>query len=233
MDDQYSSEYIAVRQESADLVKAYLNKVYSWLAVSMAVTAGVAIYAAHDFRMIAWALQHQMLICLATLAVILVMSFAARRLTSGALGILLLAYAGLQGLLFGPLLLIYTTQSLGLTFGCTAGMFAAMSLYGYVTKKDLSSWGSILFMALIGLIIASLVNMFLGNNMMDLVISGVGVIVFCLFTAYDTQKILREGQWEDPVLRSKGAVFGALSLYMDFIILFLYLLRFLGSIKED
>ena len=216
---------------SHPLAKSYLSKVYLWMAFSMAITAAVAAYSSSHSELLAWSAEHCLLLCLGTFGIVMVMVFASGILTSGALSVLLLAYAGATGLLFGPLLIIYTSQSLGLTFACTAGTFGAMSLYGIFTKRDLSPWGRALFMGLIGLIIALIVNYFWGNGTLDLIISAVGVIVFTLLTAYDTQKILREGLALNGEARSKGAVLGALSLYLDFLNLFLYLLRFLGDRK--
>ena len=216
---------------SHPLAKAYLSKVYAWMAASMAVTAGMAVYAAHNDNLMMWLMQHPWLPIIGTFVVILLMFFCSGILTSGALGVLLLAYAGLTGLLFGPLLLIFTQQSLGTTFACTAGTFAVMSMYGMFTKRDLSPWGRALMMGLFGLIIALVVNCFWGNGMFDLLISAAGVLIFTLLTAYDTQKILREGLVAKGEERSKGAILGALVLYLDFINLFLYLLRFLGDRK--
>lgn len=156
------------------------------------------------------------------------MCFAARRLTAGALGVLLVVFAVTQGLLFGPILCHFTQESLGLTFACTAGMFGAMSIFGVMTKVDMSGWGRGLLMALIGLIIVGIANAFWGNGVAELFISASGVVIFSLLTAYDTQKLLNEGLYGTEEERRKGAILGALSLYLDFINLFLYLLRFLG-----
>ena len=140
-------------------------------------------------------------------------------------------YAGLNGVTLAPLFLLYTTASLASTFFVTAGTFAAMSFYGYTTKKDLTSWGSFLFMGLIGIIIASVVNIFLQNSMLYWVISYAGVLIFIGLTAYDTQKIKEmnilgnEGTEED----TKEAIRGALKLYLDFINLFIMLLRIMGT----
>jgi len=173
------------------------------------------------------------MICIGTFVFILVMGFGARAFSAGALSVMLLAFAAMQGLLFGPIIALYTQESLGLTFACTAGMFGVMGLYGAFTKRDISGWGGTLRMLLWGLIIAGLANLFFGNSTADLIISGIGVVVFSLFTAYDTNKIMNEGRtFTDPELRAKGAVFGAMSLYLDFIILFLHLLRFLGKLKD-
>lgn len=213
------------------LVKAYLSKVYTWMAVSLLVTAGTAIYAVNSAEVTLWMLNHPWLPLIGMLGIILIMAFGVRALTSGALAVLLLVFSAVLGLVFAPILLIYTTHSLTLTFASTAGMFGAMAFYGATTRRNLSGMGRTLMMLLFGLIIAGIANLFWGNGMMDLIISGVGVVVFSLFTAYDTQKILEQGLCTDEELRRKGAVLGALTLYLDFINLFLYLLRFLGRSK--
>lgn len=210
------------------LARHYLNKVYAWMSVTMLVTAGTAIYALQSAEMLTWIVSHMLLLVLGSIAVILMMLFAARRLTAGALAALLIVFAVAEGLLFGPILCFYTQESLGLTFACTAGMFGAMSLFGAMTKINLSSWGRGLFMALLGLIIAGIANIFWGNGLMELIISAAGVIIFSMLTAYDTQKLLQEGLYGTEEERNKGAILGALSLYLDFLNLFLYLLRFLG-----
>lgn len=224
---------IVADKATAALAKAYLNKVYMWMAVSLLLTAGVAVYAANSRDAMNWVGEHPILLCIGTIGIVLIMSFCRNILTSGALAVLLLSFSALEGLLFGPLLLIYTSQSIGLAFGSAAGMFGAMALYGAFTKRNLGTLGRTLFMLLIGLIIAGLVNIFWGNSTMDLIISAVGVVVFALFTAYDTQRLLQEGLCcTDEDQRRKGAVLGALTLYLDFINLFLYLLRFLGRPQE-
>ncbi len=226
-------QYIDLSEESAaNVARAYLSKVYMWMAVSLLLTAGVAVYSTHNHELLLWTQQNMWIPLIGTLGVVLVMFFCTRMLTSGALTVLLLAFAAAEGLLFGPILLMYTQDSLALAFACTAGMFGAMSLYGAFTKTNLSGLGRTLMMLLFGLIIAGIANVFWGNSTFDLICSGVGVIVFALFTAYDTQKILEMGLCEDEDLRRKGAVLGALSLYLDFINLFLYLLRFLGNSDE-
>ena len=142
-----------------------------------------------------------------------------------------IAFSILNGMTMSVFFAVYTTASIALTFFVSAGMFGAMALIGYTTKKDLSSIGGFLIMALIGLIIAGLVNMFLRSTMFDLIISGLGVILFCGLTAWDMQWIKR-ALLEAPDMgeaSQKIALLGALNLYLDFINLFLYLLRFLGD----
>ena len=149
---------------------------------------------------------------------------------SQATGVFLL-YAGLTGITFSTLFVVYTAASITATFMVTAGTFGAMSIYGYTTKKDLTSWGSFLFMGLIGIIIASVVNIFMESQMMHMIITYAGVLIFVGLTAYDTQKIKEmniignEGTDED----TKEAIRGALTLYLDFINLFLMLLRLMGD----
>lgn len=213
---------------SAALAKAFLNKVYLWMAVCMLITAGVAAYTAQDAQSLMWTAQNSWIVCLGTLGIIVFMSFGANRLSTGALTILLLAFAAVQGLLFGPILVVYGMDSVAKAFGCTAAMFGGMSIYGALTRRNLSTMGRTLFMLLIGLLVSMIVNIFWGNSMLDFIISCAGVVIFALFTAYDTQRLIELGTCEDEEVRSKGAVLGALSLYLDFINLFLMLLRFFG-----
>lgn len=229
MEQPYQTQPLSPQDLDAAVAQAYLNKVYLWMAACMAITAGVAMYTLQSLEVMTWVANHFLLLPLGAIGIVVVMSFGARMLTRNALAAMLLVFAGAQGLLFGPICCVYTQQSLGLTFGVSAGMFGAMSLYGYCTKRDLSVWGRGLMMALIGLIIAGIANCFWGNGTADLVISGIGVIVFAAFTAYDTQMILQQGLCTDEEAREKGAILGALNLYLDFINLFLYLLRFLGD----
>ncbi len=220
---------LSSEEYALSLSRAFMNKVYLWMAASLMLTAGVAWYAANDVALLTWTLENQWIPFVATIGIIVVMSFFSHKLTSGALSVLLMTFAALEGLLFGPILLMYTQTSLALTFACTAGMFAGMAIFGAVTKTDLSPLGRTLWMLLIGIIIALIANWFLGSSTLDLIISGVGVVVFALFTAYDTQKIMALSYSEDAEVRSKGAVLGATDLYLDFINLFLFLLRFLGD----
>ena len=213
---------------SAARAKAFLNKVYMWLAVSMLLTAGVAAYTAQDLASLVWVADHRLLLCLSTLGLVVIMSFAANKLSVGAITALLLVFAALQGLLFGPILISYGLDSVGKAFGCTAAMFGAMSIYGTVTKRNLSTLGRTLFMLLIGLIVAMIVNIFWGNGVFDTIICCAGVLIFAVFTAYDTQNLLKIGLSNDTELQKKAAVLGALELYLDFINLFVYLLRLLG-----
>jgi FtsH-binding integral membrane protein len=163
---------------------------------------------------------------LAQLGLVIALSAAATRLSAATAGGLFLLYSALNGVTLSVVLLVYTGASVALAFVSTAGTFAAMSIYGTVTRRDLSSWGSFLFMGLIGVIIASLVNMFLHSSMVTFVVSCMSVVVFTGLTAYDTQKLrafARAGGGSGAM-----AVNGALALYLDFVNLFLALLRLFG-----
>lgn len=224
--DSYIPQEEIQVENSATRARLFLNKVYMWLAVCMLLTAGVAAYSAQDMEARFWVGEHRMLVCLSTLGIVVAMSFWAHRMTVGALTILLLVFAGLQGLLFGPVLISCGLDSVGKAFGCTAVMFGAMSIYGMVTRRNLSTWGRMLFMLLIGLLVAILVNIFWQNSMFDFAISCAGVVIFSLFTAYDTQNLLKIGLSNDARIKKKAAILGALNLYLDFINLFVMLLHF-------
>ena len=151
------------------------------------------------------------------------------KLSTGVAAALFYLYSALNGVVLAPIFLVYTGASIAMTFAITAGTFGAMTIFGYVTHQDLSKFGSILTMALIGLIVCVVVNIFWGNSMFDLLISIAGVFIFVGLTAWDTQAIKRMCAESDPSMIGKVATMGALSLYLDFINLFIYLLRFFGS----
>lgn len=156
---------------SAALAKSFLNKVYLWMAVCMLITAGVAAFTAQDTQSLMWVAENHWLVALGTLGIVVFMSFGANRLSYGALTVLLLTFAGVQGLLFGPMLVVYKMDSIAQAFACTAAMFGGMSIYGAVTKRNLSTMGRTLMMLLIGLLVAMIVNIFMGSGMLDLCIS--------------------------------------------------------------
>jgi FtsH-binding integral membrane protein len=170
----------------------------------------------------------------ATLGIAFFMGFRIHSMSATTAQTLFWVYAGLMGIWLSPIALIYTGASIAKTFFITAGTFAAMSLYGYTTKTDLSRFGSFLFMGLIGLFLAMVVNWFLASPAIDFAISVIGVLLFTGLAAYDTQRIKEwyaESDGGDILV--KKAVYGALNLYMDFINLFLFLLRFLGVARSE
>ncbi|GJM63783.1 Bax inhibitor-1/YccA family protein [Persicobacter diffluens] len=218
-----------------DATKAFMQKVYLWMSMGLVLTAVLAYFVAGSDAMHTLLYSNSMtiwILLLAELGLVFAISGAINKMSSTTAKGLFLLYAALNGITLSSIFLVYELPSIASTFFVTAGTFGLMSVYGYVTKKDLSSWGSILMMGLIGIILASVVNIFIGSSMMGLIISAVGVLIFTGLVAYDTQKLkmiagdaMRMG--EEQV--GKVAILGALSLYLDFINLFLMLLRFLGN----
>jgi uncharacterized protein len=167
------------------------------------------------------------------LAIVFAMSFGQSRMSEGTLKALFFAYAGLLGASLSTIFTTYTDMSIAQVFFGTAAGFGALSLYGYTTKKDLSGFGTFLIIGLVGLIVASIVNIFLQSSMMSLVISAVGVLIFAGLTAYDTQKIKSIYSYvAGTPEQGKVAIMGALNLYLDFINMFLFMLRLFGSSRD-
>jgi len=214
--------------------RRFMLRVYNWMTTGLGITGLVAYAVAYTPSLTAILLGNPFLPIVLMIAQIGLVFWLASRVmqmsAQKAMGVFLL-YATLTGITFSVIFLAYTAASITSTFLVTAGTFGAMSFYGYTTSRDLTSWGSFFFMGLIGIIIASVVNIFLQSSLMYWVITYVGVLVFVGLTAYDTQKIKEmnilgnEGTDED----TKEAIRGALSLYLDFINLFLMLLRIMGS----
>ena len=212
-------------------LRDYMLRVYNYMASGLALTGIVAYVAAFSgfYESIArtpliW------LVILAPLGLVMLMSFGVQRMQASTLQLVFWLYSGLMGLSLAMVFLVFTGASVARVFFITAGTFAAMSLYGYTTQRDLSPIGSFLIMGLIGLIIAMVVNMFLKSTGLDFVISAAGVLIFAGLTAWDTQKIKEMYDVnDDGTIAGRKAVMGALTLYLDFINLFLFLLRFLGD----
>ncbi|WP_113241751.1 Bax inhibitor-1/YccA family protein [Pararhizobium sp.] len=220
-------------------LRTYMLKVYNLMALGLAIT-GIAAYAAFQFAFADGQLTAfgqaiyvsplKWVVMLAPLALVFYMSFRINSMSVSAARTTFWVYAGLMGLSLSSIFLIYTGQSITQTFFITAASFGALSLYGYTTKRSLSGMGSFLMMGLFGLIIASIVNIFLASSALNFAISAIGVLIFAGLTAYDTQKIKEmyfEADSEDAAGRK--AIMGALTLYLDFINLFLFMLRFLGN----
>lgn len=216
-------------------VSAVMKRVYLKMTLALVVTALVSLYCAGSLAymnfivMNRWAMFGLMIV---ELGIVLGVSGAINRLSSGVATGLFYLFAVVNGLMLAPVFLIYTGASIAKTFFITAGTFGAMSVYGYFTEKDLSRFGSILIMALLGLIVCSLVNIFLKSSGLDWIISGVGVLLFIGLTAWDTQQIKNMAAVSPGAGVGRLATLGALSLYLDFINLFLYLLRFFGSSRD-
>jgi FtsH-binding integral membrane protein len=211
---------------------AFLRKVYAFMAAGLFATAVTSTVVASSETLVKAVFGNPIIfygLMIAELGMVLAFSSLARRLSTPAAAALFFAYAIMNGVTLSFVFLCYTSASVGSTFFVTAGSFGALSAYGYATKRDLSGIGSFAMMGLVGLIIASIVNIFLHSPMIYWLTTFVGVIVFTLLTAYDTQKLKRYGESvSDPESQTKVAMQGALILYLDFINLFLYLLRVMG-----
>ena len=220
---------------STATTRKFMLNVYNWMAMGLALT-GVISYGISKSSFIDVLFTNPVLlfgIIILQLGVVFGMTFAINKIPSGvAIGAFFL-YSALTGLTMASVFLVYTSSSIASTFFICAAMFGAVSVYGYVTKADLSKFGTYFFMALIGLILASVVNMFLKSTTLNWIISYAGVIIFVGLTAYDTQKIKKMSQSADFETEQgkKGAVMGALMLYLDFINMFLFLLRIMGDRK--
>lgn len=214
----------------------FITKVFGWMAVALAITGAMAMYTVSSESLLSFVFGSKLTFFgLIFLEIVLVGFLAARisRMNVNTATAIFIGYSLLNGLTLSSIFLLYTSSSIASTFFITAGTFAVFALVGYTTKSDLTRLGSLLFMAVIGIIIASVVNMFLGSSQLDYIISFVGVLVFTGLVAYDTQKIKEmniignEGTDEDR----KEAIMGALTLYLDFINLFIFMLRLFGNRK--
>ncbi len=222
-------------------LRTYMLKVYNLMALGLAIT-GLAAYFAYTFAVSDGQLTAfgaaiytsplKWVVIFAPLAMVLFLSFRINSMSVSAAQTTFAVYAALVGLSLSSIFLIYTGQSVVQTFFVTAASFGALSLYGYSTKRDLSAMGSFLMMGLFGLIIASVVNIFLASSAMQFAISVIGVLIFAGLTAYDTQRI-KEMYYaaDDATMAGRKAIMGALTLYLDFINLFMFLLQFMGNRK--
>ncbi|RFB89595.1 hypothetical protein B5K11_21170 [Rhizobium leguminosarum bv. trifolii] len=222
-------------------LRAYMLKVYNLMALGLAIT-GVAAYLGFNFAVQDGQLTQfgvllfqsplRWVVILAPLAAVFFLSFRINSMSVAAAQTTFWVYAGLVGLSLSSIFLVYTGQSVVQTFFVTAASFGALSLYGYTTKRDLSAMGSFLIMGLFGLIIASIVNVFLASSAMQFAISVIGVLIFAGLTAYDTQRIKELYlEADDVTVAGRKAIMGALTLYLDFINLFMFLLQFMGNRK--
>lgn len=214
----------------------YMVKVYGWMCLALFITGLMAMYTASSEFLVSIIFENQFVfigLLLLELVVVGTLAGLVQKMSASTATLIFIGYSLLNGLTLSVIFFVYTTESIASTFFITGGTFGAMSFYGYTTKSDLSKWGSLLFMGLIGLIIASVANFFMKSTMLYWITTYIGVIIFVGLTAYDTQKIKNsnvignEGTEED----SKEAIMGALTLYLDFINLFLYLLRIFGKRK--
>ena len=252
------AEYETVRRSGSGVrtaeidagLRAHMNKVYGLMSVAMIVTGIISWLVGSDLnaaingqetRFLSYGMIESMftaplsyVIMFAPLGMVLFFGKAVNSMSQAGAQMFFYVFAGLMGLSISSIFAMYTGYSIAQTFFVTSIAFASLSLYGYTTKKDISAWGSFLIMGVIGLIIASIVNIFLASAAMEFAISALGVLIFAGLTAYDTQKIKTQylqvrGMPDGEAIAGKMAISGALSLYLDFINLFLFLLRFMGN----
>jgi FtsH-binding integral membrane protein len=216
-------------------LRAHMNKVYGLMSVGMALTGGVAWAVGTNETMVQAIFMTPMkwVVMFAPLVLVFVFSAMINKLSVAAAQLFFYVYAAVMGLSIAFIFAVYTSESIATTFLVTAIAFAGLSLYGYVTKRDLSGMGTFLMMGLIGLIVASVVNIFLASSALGFAISLIGVLIFAGLTAFDTQSIKNEyiehARHADEAWLGKSAIMGALRLYLDFLNMFMFLLQFLGN----
>jgi len=219
---------------SAVAERSYLRQVFAWMLLGLALTTGVAAYLSGTTDVSQYFVDHRIafwLLFAVQLGAVFGLSAAINRISANTAALVFCLYAGLTGVFFAILFEVYTTGSIVAAFGGATGVFGGMALYGYTTQRDLTKLGGILFGALIGLIVASIVYAFVGGGVFNLIIGYLGVIIFAGLTAYDMQRIKQIGAQgiTDGETAQKLAIYGALSLYLDFINLVISLLRIFGG----
>ncbi|ELI7914118.1 Bax inhibitor-1/YccA family protein [Yersinia enterocolitica] len=233
--DRYPRSNGSIVERANSGIQAYMAQVYGWMTCGLLLTAVVAWYAANTPAVMNFIFSSQITffgLIIVQLGLVFVISGMVNRLSGSMATSLFMLYSALTGLTLSSILIMYTGASIASTFIICAGMFGAMSVYGYTTKRDLSGMGSILFMGLIGIVLASIVNIWLKSPALMWAVTYIGVLVFVGLTAYDTQKLKNMGAQLDSNDRDnfrKYSIVGALTLYLDFINLFLMLLRIFGN----
>ncbi len=236
MEENMVRQRVVSAEEAEELQRAFLVKVYGWMMAGLLVTGVMSLVTINTPGLLELLFSSRWtVIGLFVVQIGLVgwLSVRIEQMSAATATLVFIGYAALTGLTLSAIFLIYTAESLASTFFITAGTFGAMSVYGYVTKRDLTGFGSFLMMGLIGMIIASVVNIFLQSSMLYWISTYIGIFIFVGLTAYDTQKIknMSEVALMGAEVEQKGAIMGALRLYLDFINLFLLLLRVTGSRK--
>jgi FtsH-binding integral membrane protein len=233
--------YVQSQEETSTMSRTFMASVFSWMSVALIITSLTAYYFAYNAALSNLLIDEMTgrvntlayVVMFAPLAFVLVISFGFNRISYPVLLFLFLLYSGVMGMSLSFIFHIYTAGSIYGTFAACAGMFGLMAVVGYTTKTDLTNFGSIMMMGLVGIIIASVINWFLQSQGMQYIISFIGVLVFTGLTAYDVQKLKRIGAGVEYGVEttSKLVILGALNLYLDFINLFLFLLRLFGNRK--
>jgi FtsH-binding integral membrane protein len=217
-------------------VNEFIRSVYNWMAIGLGITGLVAYYISNNEALLKLIFGNQLIffgLIIGELALVFSISARVNKMQASTATALFMLYAALNGATLSVIFLVYTKSSITSTFFICSATFVASSIYGMTTRRDLTSMGQFMFMGLIGIIIASVVNMFIHSSGMNLIVSYIGVIVFVGLTAYDTQKLramaVAQPEGLDGATIRKGAILGALALYLDFINLFLMLLRIMGN----
>lgn len=233
--DRYPRSNGSIVERANSGIQAYMAQVYGWMTCGLLLTAVVAWYAANTPAVLNFIFSSQITffgLIIVQLGLVFVISGMVNRLSGSMATSLFMLYSALTGLTISSIFIMYTSSSIASTFLIAAGMFGAMSFYGYTTKRDLSGMGSMLFMGLIGIVLASIVNIWLKSTALMWAVTYIGVLVFVGLTAYDTQKLKNMGSQLDANDKDnfrKYSIVGALTLYLDFINLFLMLLRIFGN----
>nr|WP_317170238.1 Bax inhibitor-1/YccA family protein [Hymenobacter artigasi] len=221
-------------EEAAEIQARFFAQVYGWMAAGLGLTGGIVMFASTSPELINFVFGTRFVFMGLIILELVIVGFLSARIFDWSLGKVQAAFVGyavLNGVTLSCVFLAYTSASIASTFFVTAGTFGVMSLFGYFTKADLSGWGKLLSMAVIGLVIAMVVNIFLNNSVLEIVTSFIGVLIFTALTAYDTQKLKQLallGVTEGEETSNKASILGALTLYLDFVNLFLFLLRIFG-----
>jgi FtsH-binding integral membrane protein len=228
-----------VKTRAEVLVSDYVRSVYNWMGVGLALTGFMAYYVSTNESLLRLVFGNPLLLMvliIAELGLVFAIAGMVNRMSAGTATALFVIYSGLNGVTLSSIFLVYAQASIVSTFFICAATFIACSIYGWTTKKDLTSLGGFMMMGLIGIFIASLVNIFIQSSSVSMIISYIGVFVFVGLTAYDTQKIKNMAMTQpanlDGAVVRKGAILGALSLYLDFINLFLMLLSIFGQRRD-
>lgn len=234
--ENFQDQFGNVRQLNQSVVATLMRSVYYWMAAALAITGLTAWVVANNPAMVATIFSSELIywgLFIAELVLVMVLSAAIHKMSFMTATLMFIVYSVLNGVVLSSIFIVFTASSIASTFFICAAMFISLAIYGSVTKKDLSGIGRFLFMALIGLIIASLVNVFMASTGLYWIITFAGVLIFAGLTAWDAQKIQQMLAMCDDVDEStqKVALLGALSLYLDFINMFLYLLRLFGNRK--
>ncbi|HOY32649.1 MAG TPA: Bax inhibitor-1/YccA family protein [Bacteroidales bacterium] len=240
----YNEENVTIGyRDTAEITantRVFMSRVFSWMFLALTITAVTSFIWAASPSLMGYLVKPEgglsvlgWIVMLAPLGFVLLMSFGYQKLSAPVMAILFVVYSVLMGMSFSFIFLAYSLGTIGITFAITAGMFGVMAVAGYVTKTDLTRFGSLLMMGVIGIVIAMIVNFFLKSDTMGYIISIIGVLVFTGLTAYDVQKLKRIGSGAVSGAEAfrKMAIMGALTLYLDFINLFLFLLRLMGGRK--